>query len=228
MDRFRRYSALAIDDDIDSLESMCEYLSIEFYIVYKATNTQDALDTILYKKPDIIFTDIQMPENDGFSLIEQLKQHNKKIPIVIISAYDDKDKLFKAIKADIVDYLIKPLTSKKLKESMKLCFRRLEFSTKLIDLKDGFSWSQKKSFLFKNDRPIKLTKSETKLIQMLVENLNTPVESIDLFYYLWGYEQKEFSSKNIRNTIYKVRKKIESASLIENIYGSKYIISSNL
>jgi len=63
-------------------------------------------------------------------------------------------------------------------------------------------------------------------MQILIRNIDLPVESIDLFYGLCDYEQKEFNPKNIRNIIYIIRKKLNNKNLIENLYGSKYMISS--
>ncbi|MFK5881634.1 MAG: response regulator [Sulfurospirillum sp.] len=226
MNRFQSYSVLMVDDDMESLECMGEYLDLEFSTVYRAVSVKDAFTLIMQKKPDIIFTDIYMPENDGFSLVEQLYARRIKIPVIIISAYDDKEKLLKAIKLGIVDYLIKPLDSKKLKDAMRLCYEKLKLAEKEILLDENLLWNQEKSLLMKNSRPIKLTESETKLLQILIKNINVPMKNIDIFYYLWNYEQKEYNSKNIRNIIYKLRKKLDCDSLIKNIYGGKYMIST--
>ncbi len=226
MDRFKNRSVLVVDDDIESLECMCEYLDIEFSLVYRATNAKDALEIVISKKPDIIFTDILMPGIDGFSLIEQINSIDSKIPVVVISAYDDKEKLFRAIKTDIVDYLIKPLTSLKLKETMRLCSKRFEKNGRKILLKDNFVWDGEKSLLSRSGKILKLTKSETRIMETLTKNIDSPVNSIDLFYSLCDFESREFNSKNIRNVIYKIRKKLKNKDLIENIYGSKYMIRS--
>jgi DNA-binding response OmpR family regulator len=224
MGRFENHSVLVVDDDIESLESMSEYLEIDFSTVYRASSAKDALVLVAKKRPDLVFTDIVMPKYDGFYLIEQMGLMGLNIPIVIVSAYNDKEKLLKAIKADIVDYLIKPLTSPKLKETMQLCMKKLEKNGVKISLQDGFVWDKKREILLKKDKILKLTKSETKVMQMLVGNIDSPVASIDIFYTLCDFEHKEFNPKNIRNIIYKLRKKIGSRSLIENIYGSKYIL----
>jgi len=228
MNRFQNYSVLVVDDDAESLESMSEYLDFEFSTVYRAKSAKDALDIIIGQNPDIIFTDIQMPEEDGFSLIWQLDKMGIKIPVIVISAYDDKEKLLKAIKLGIVDYLIKPLDSKKLKEAMRVCYEKLKLPRKKILLEGNFSWNQDQSLLTKNNKLVNLTKSETKLLQILIENLNKPMDSIDLFYHLWDYEEKEYNPKNVRNIVYKLRKKLDYDGLIENIYGGKYMISSVL
>jgi len=224
MKKFTNYSALVVDDHIETLESMQEYLEIEFSKVFSTTNAKDAL-MILYKEnPDIIFTDIKMPEEDGFSLIEKISNEKIDIPVVIISAYDNKENLLKAIKLNVVDYIVKPLNSVKLKETMNLCLDKLHNEVKLGN---DYIWKKDKALLYKNNQILKLTDSETKLLDLLVRNLDTPVKSTEIFDYIWADENKEYNNKSLRNIIYKIRKKLKNDNFIENIYGSKYMIRSS-
>ena len=228
MRNFKSYTAIIVDDHIETLESMKEYLEIEFAKVYSATNAKDALSIILEERPDIIFTDVKMPGEDGFTLIEKIASYSLNIPAVIISAYDDKENLLKAIKLDIVDYIVKPLNSKKLQDTINICFKKLDSLRKDIELPNGYVWKIKESLLFKDGELIQLTESETKLLDLLIRNIDIPVRSIDIFYHLWDNEYKEYNDKSIRNIIYKLRKKLKTDNFIENIYGSKYMIRSKL
>ncbi len=224
MKRLKKYTALVVDDDLESLDAMVDYFTLLFAKIYKSSNAKDALDVVNLKKPNIIFTDIEMPETDGFSFISTIKNQEENIPIVIISAYDDKEKLLKAIKLDIVDYLIKPLTSEKLKNSLNLCIKKLEVSKSTICLDDGLFWKKELNILLNQNKPIKLTPSEIKLLKILLKNPNIPVDGEKIFYYMWSDTTKEYNPKNIRNVIYGLRKKLKSLDLIQNIYGNKYMI----
>lgn len=215
-------TALVVDDDLNSLEGMFEYLSIVFKYVYKAENADEALSIVALKEPDIIFTDIQMPGTNGFDLIQKIKENNTKTPIVIISAYDEKEKLLKAIKLDVMDYLIKPLTSAMLKNTINLYIKKFSKPKGLIKLNHDLSWDQERSILLKKNDVVELTSSEKKILQILLQFNNIPVCSIDLFNSLWGDTDKEYNPKNIRNIIFSLRKKLDSHDLIRNIYGSKY------
>jgi len=224
MKRLKRYTALVVDDDLESLDGMFDYFALLFAKVYKSSNSKDALELVNLKKPNIIFTDLEMPKTDGFSFISQIKDKNDNTPIVIISAYDDKEKLLKAIKLDIVDYLVKPLTSVKLKNSLSLCIKKLEISKGVVCLDNGLFWDRETDTLLNDNKPIRLTPSEVKLLKILIERANTAVDSEDIFYYMWSDAQKVYDSKNVRNIVYSLRRKLESSDLIQNIYGSKYMI----
>jgi DNA-binding response OmpR family regulator len=224
MKRLKKYTALVVDDDLESLDGMVDYFTLLFAKIYKSSNAKDALDLVNSKKPNIIFTDIEMPETDGFSFISTIKNQEKSIPIVIISAYDDKEKLLKAIKLDIVDYLIKPLTSEKLKNSLNLCIKKLEISKNTICLDNGLFWEKETNILLNQNQHIKLTPSEIKILNILLEHPNTPIDGEEIFYYIWRDTTKEYNPKNIRNIIYGLRKKLNSTDIIQNIYGNKYMI----
>jgi len=224
MKRLKKYTALVVDDDLESLDGMVDYLDILFAEVYKSLRAKEAIELINLKKPNIIFTDIEMPEVDGFSLISQIKEEGNNTPIVIVSAYDDKEKLFRAIKLDIVDYIVKPLTSEKLKHSMNLCIKKLESLNGMICLDKGLFWNRETNALLRQNKLISLTQSEVKLLDILTRYVNTPVNGEDIFYNIWEDTSKIYSPKNVRNVVYSLRKKLDSPDLIQNIYGNNYMI----
>lgn len=224
MIKLQNYTALVVDDHLGSLEDMFSYLSLTFAIVYKAKNAAEALELFDKQKPDIIFTDVQMPQMDGFALVQKIRETNSSIPIVMFSAYDDREKLLKAIKLDIVDYLVKPLTSQKLKDAISLSLKKLDSLEVTVTLGNGLTWNKGKSILYHREKLISLSDSQSRLLAALLANLNHPVEGIDLFNFIWNDFEKEYNSKSMRNLISKLRKKLAPNCCIQNIYGSKYVL----
>ncbi len=224
MERFKDYYALIIDDDKYSLEGMIEYLQIGFGTVFSASSINEAREIIKKNRIDIIFSDIRMPDGNGFLLIEWLKEEGLEIPVVLVSAYDDKDELFRAIKLGVVDYIVKPLDSQKLNSTLDLCYQRLKNKENIIRLVDGFYWDADNNILFKDNHSIKLTSNEMKFFELLLQNPGRAIATEEIFYYIYNNDHIEYDSKNIRNLIYKLRKKV-GKELIENIYGGKYRIN---
>ena len=104
-----------------------------------------------------------MPNMDGFTLVSEIRKENETTPIVMISAYDNKEKLLKAIKLNIVDYLIKPLTSEKLKNAINLAVKKLDSLDIEIALENDLIWGKSNSSLYDQNVFIPLCDSETKL-----------------------------------------------------------------
>jgi len=221
--KLRKHTVLVLDDNLESLDGMVDYFDLIFATVYQASNAKDALELVSQNKPDFIFTDIEMPVTDGFSFISQIKDQGDNTPIVIISAYDDKEKLLKAIKLDIVDYIVKPLTSEKLQNCLKLCSNKIESSKNIVYLAEGIFWDKTTHSIVNQNSQIRLTSSENKLLEILTQRTNTSVDSKDIFYYMWDNTEKIYDPKNVRNVVYSLRKKIGQYDMIENIYGSKYM-----
>lgn len=224
MGRVKKYTAMVVDDDFSSLESIYEYLQISFTTVFKAKSAEEALKLLKRLKPDIIFTDIVMPNMDGFEFIDKIREHNTTVPIVVMSAYDDKEKLLHAIKIDIIDYLVKPLTSQKLKNAISLSLEKLDALHVKVHLGDNLVWNKGTSTLFHKERLIPLSNSETKLLGILLANMHQAIESTVLFDAVWDDYEREYNSRSIRSLISRLRKKLVPACIIKNIYGSKYLL----
>ena len=90
-----------------------------FMLVGEAGDGEVAYPLILEKKPDIVITDIKMPFMDGLELSSLIKENMPQTKILVSSGYDEFEYAKEAIRVGITDYLLKPITSKKLIESMK-------------------------------------------------------------------------------------------------------------
>ena len=95
-----------------------------------ADNVTDALERVREHAPDLVFLDIEMPERDGFALIASLPE-NLRPAIVFVTAYDQH--AVRAFAADAIDYLLKPVESERLKESVeRVRARRAQWSPQLV------------------------------------------------------------------------------------------------
>jgi len=109
--------AVLVDDEAKALESLSwelTNLSDEVKIIASFTDANKALDYLESNTPDCLFLDIEMPIMDGFQFIKSLK--NKNFPVVITTAYNQY--ALKALKNEAIDYLLKPIDSDDLHETV--------------------------------------------------------------------------------------------------------------
>ena len=224
MERFSSYRVLVVDDDICSLESIIGYLRGGVDTVFGASDINKAKKIIKENKLDVIFSDIGMSDGDGCLLIEWLLDEGLDIPVILIGTYNNKEELFRAIKLGIINYVIKPLNFKKIQTMLNLCHKRLKDRENIVNLADGFYWDANNNILFKSHHSIKLTSNEIKFFELLLKNPGRAINTEEIFYYIYNDDRIEYNSKNIRNLVYKLRKKV-GKKLIENIYGGKYRIN---
>lgn len=120
------YSILYVEDDDSIRSNVVNSLSKKYAHVYEASNGKEAYELYTQLSPDIIITDIQMPQMDGLTLIEAIRLQNESIPIIITSAFSDSQKLLRAVKLHLVDYLIKPISRNSLKVALESAFSKIK------------------------------------------------------------------------------------------------------
>jgi len=113
------FSLLYVEDDKNTQEAMKEILKDEVKVLYQASNGEEGLALFKEKRPDIILTDINMPKMSGLDMALVIKHIDRTIPIVIISAFDEKSILLDAINIGIDGFVVKPVDIEKLIEKLE-------------------------------------------------------------------------------------------------------------
>ncbi|MDA9089358.1 LytTR family DNA-binding domain-containing protein [Maribacter arcticus] len=127
--------AVIVDDEIKALQSLTwEFtnFSDEINVLASFTNPHDALEYLEKNTPDCLFLDIEMPTMDGFQFIQKLT--NKNFPVVITTAYNQY--ALKAIKNEALDYLLKPIDTDDLEDTIAKIkkFNNKNFSVEKLEM----------------------------------------------------------------------------------------------
>ena len=111
--------AILLDDEKHSIATLAwklEKFCPEIEIVQQFTDSLEALDFIKSNPPDLLFLDIEMPRLNGFELLEEIPEPHA-FEVILITAYDEFG--IKAVKASVLDYLLKPIQNQELKASIE-------------------------------------------------------------------------------------------------------------
>ncbi len=100
---------LVVDDEVDVLELMCELFESRGYEPLTATNGVEALTVIREDEPDMVITDIRMPDMDGMELLKVISKNYSNIPVIMVTAHGTIETAVEAIKMGAKDYILKPL-----------------------------------------------------------------------------------------------------------------------
>ncbi|MBD2176730.1 EAL domain-containing protein [Pseudanabaena sp. FACHB-1998] len=115
------YALLVIEDDDDIRENICEILELANYRVVSAANGRVGLEVAKQENPDLILSDIQMPEMDGYGFLEELREDPKLavIPFIFLTSLGDRQDLRQGMLSGANDYLTKPINREELLAAIK-------------------------------------------------------------------------------------------------------------
>ena len=113
------YKILLVDDEAEvrtSIIRKIDWSAVGFQVVGDAENGVDALEKIEQLEPDVVLTDIRMPYMDGLEMAERLREIHPSIKVVLFSGFDDFEYAQKAIKLNIIEYILKPVNAEEMME----------------------------------------------------------------------------------------------------------------
>ena len=195
-----------------------EYLSNYCKKVFSARDGQEALAVYKEKKPNIIITDIEMPRLNGLEMAKQIRKEDKTTPIIIATAFTDTSYLLQAVELQLIKYITKPISSKKLKEALQLVLEHLHMDSILyIDKKSCYD-KLNKTLMIDNEF-IKLSNKELQLLDLLAKNHHRVVNYEEIESILW-YDDA-MSKDALRALVRVLRIKLQG-DYIENISGFGY------
>lgn len=216
---------LIVEDEVAVRKNIVAYLKLSYEHIYEASNGLEAYEVFKNKQLDLIITDIHMPKMDGLTFVEKIREEESDVPIIIISAYSDQEKLLRAIRLKLVDYIIKPLTRNSLKTLMQKVHTLKNTGEKkknYIALGYGFVFEMNSKTLFADNQEIPLPKQQRVLLELLLIHKNSVLSSEDIFFKVYSSEL-EYSNGVVRNLVFKLRK-IFPSEMIQNIYGGGYML----
>ncbi len=217
-----KYSLLYIEDEIYIRTMVVEYLQRYFQTIYQASNGKEALRIYEEKKPDMIITDIEMPQMNGLEFASRIRQKDEQTLIVILTAHSKTEYLLKAIELNLVKYLIKPLDEEELLEALENSFKKIESKNpSVFRLTEHHYYDTYNHTLVYQDELIPLSSSQYQLLDILLDGKNRMVTYSEIEHSIWT--QKAMSSSALRSLVHNTRLMIDK-NIIENISKIGYKI----
>ena len=115
---------LLVDDDPHFLHVLARILKTEDLQVYCAAGVGEAMRILNDQPVDVVISDMRMPECDGVNLVRKIRATENKVPIIILTAYDEVDNYLEALNAGANEYLHKPVEIEELLQTIRSCLRR--------------------------------------------------------------------------------------------------------
>jgi len=216
---------LLAEDDRDFGNILSQYISISGYDVILARDGKEAWELFGQNKPDMCVLDVMMPEMDGFTLGEKIKQSNPEMPVIFLTAKSLKEDIVRGLKIGADDYITKPFDPEVLILRINNILKRAYSSAN-----DEFRISE--TILKFNTLELicgktkeKLTLKEAQLLKYFIVNKNKILAREDILTEIWG-EDDYFLGRSMDVFISRLRKYISDDRHIDirTVRGTGFIL----
>lgn len=210
---------ILLAEDDKRLSKMLEFLlKKENYIVDCVYDGQEALDYANLSDYDIVILDWMMPIKDGIEVCRTLRQTNKQIAILMLTARDTLDDRIEGLDSGADDYLAKPFEFPELLARLRALSRRIDktFYSDIIKYKDLELNCSSANLRYKDKKTI-LSPRECQIMELFVRNIDCVLPREQIMDKIWGYDT-EVSSNTLDVTIKAIRQKLSKIEANDCIY----------
>ncbi len=208
---------LLIEDDIDITNNLKLLLKENNYEFDNAYNITEGINK-LSNNYDLIILDVSLPDGNGFLFY---KNHliEKNIPVVFLTAKDDEDDIVNGLELGAEDYITKPFSSKELLARVKRILLKKE-KNKIIEI-DNIKFDLEKMKVTKNNKEVKLTSLELKILYLFFTNLNRVITRESIIENIWNWTGNDVNDNTVTVYLKRIREKLGD-NIIITVKGIGY------
>lgn len=213
---------LLLEDEPSLNEHITKFLKLKGNEVTSFDDGLELLDSTNLYEFDFFIFDINVPNIDGLEVLEFLRDKSIDMPIIIMSAMTDIEKIKESYSLGCSDYLKKPFELAELELRIETIKRQFRF-TNLVDFEGGYSYDLNLNQIYKDKEAIILSKKQNEILYLLVKNRGRVISFSTISDYIYEDDMKDFHT--ISSHIRDIRKKVE-IDLIKNVRGVGYTIKN--
>ncbi len=216
---------LLAEDDKNLGAVLKAYLEAKGYQTTLCINGKEAFDIFNKKKFDFCILDVMMPVKDGFTLAQEIRKLDRRIPILFLTAKSLQEDKLKGFELGGDDYLTKPFSMEELLVRMKAILRRISEgagreSNRSVYKIGRLTFDYTRQVLNASGVENKLTSKEAELLRLLCENANDVLDRSVALNRIWQ-DDSYFNARSMDVYITKLRKYLKEDPSVEllNVHG---------
>lgn len=224
------YKILIVEDEETIRVGLKYYLEAEEFVTSEAKTAKEAIDKVNEEKIDLILLDINLPDEDGYYVFEQIKQ-KKDIPVIFLTANDLEISIVRGLDMGADDYITKPFKARELISRIRNVLRRnAKGNDSVITIRD-IKIDMKQAKVFKNGVDVMLTALEYKILLILALNQNVVFSREKILADIWDVNEAYVNDNTLTVYIKRIREKIEDnpnePKIIETVRGIGYKVGDS-
>lgn len=213
-----RAKILLVEDDPNFGNVLKNYLELQGYDIHLKRDGVEGLESFMTKKYDLCILDVMMPKMDGFTLAASIRENNKQVPIIFLTAKGMKEDMLKGYRSGADDYLTKPFDTEVLLHKIEVILRR---SLGISELEDQASFTVGKYHFDYKMRTISdgeqsntLSPKEAELLRLLCMHINDLLPRQKALKLIWG-DDNYFNGRSMDVFVTRLRKYLKNDPSIE-------------
>jgi DNA-binding response OmpR family regulator len=220
---------LYVEDELFLAKIVGETLQSRGYDVVQESDGGKAVKRFEEARPDICLLDIMLPNKDGFEIADAIREQDKNVPIIFLSAKSAAGDVVNGFKMGANDYIRKPFSMEELIVRIEHALKGVVASEPIAEevALGAYTFNSKRQTLLHPTEDRKLSYRESELLKALYNNKNEVVERRDILNLLWGSDSF-FNSRNLDVYITKLRNYLKLDPTIEIItikgIGYRFVI----
>lgn len=206
-----RKKILVVDDEKRIVSIIRRNLEVDGFDVVEAYNGAQAIDKFRTTLPDLVVLDVMMPDMDGFTVLETIREISST-PVIMLTAKGEEEDRVRGLELGADDYVPKPWSSRELTSRIKAVLRRVNSNddgeTGKIVVDDRLTIDFNRHEVWVEGKQVKLRPTEYRLLYHLVKNAGWVLTHDQILTRVWGYEYQD-EPHYVRLYINYLRKKLE-------------------
>lgn len=219
---------LLVEDDSTLGYILREYLEMKDFSVTWAKNGIEGLEVFREQQVDLCIVDVMMPEMDGFTMVERIRQEGGNVPLLFLTAKSLKVDILKGFSLGADDYIVKPVDEEELVARIHAVLRRSESPNEQQEIFEvgDYAFDSKNQKLTYQGAEKYLTEREAQLLRLLCLNKGNLLSRQYVLKNIWG-KSDYFNRRSMDVFISKLRKYLSKDERIQitNVHGSGFILS---
>lgn len=219
---------LVVEDDPNLGQILSEYLQLKGFVTTLCTDGEKGFEKFKTEKYDFCILDVMMPKKDGFTLAKEIREIDKTIPVIFLTAKSMKEDTIEGLKIGADDYLTKPFSMEELILRVQAILRRSGAKSDQSNTVNrfelgGLTFHYDRSLLERPSGDVKLTSRENELLKMLCDHMNQTMERNAALNAIWK-DDSYFNARSMDVYIAKLRKylKEEEQVHILTVHGQGF------
>ena len=215
---------LLLEDDVTLSDTIKQFLTHINYEVVQAFDALEAQDILYEQHFDLMLLDIKVPYQNGFDLLQQLRENGNDTPAIFITSLHSVEDVTHGFDVGCDDYIRKPFALKELKVRIEsLLKRQFGSHAEMMHISKTLQFDPSNLVLIKNNQEIKLKNKEVKLLKLFLTHPNKILNKSEIFDTLWEYDE-EPNDGSLRTYIKVLRSYLGKKSIetVKNV-GYRYV-----